>query len=81
MKLKTSLILAISLTLLSTICWEIYWRSQGLKPNIDDNKNLNILLNQQELDELKVLLKSIPTRPKQMKLLSYEMIEFKTFYN
>lgn len=40
MHLKHSLIIAITLGLLSVIAWELYWRSQGLEPNIDDNKNL-----------------------------------------
>jgi hypothetical protein len=40
MKLKKTLIIAIGMTLIATIAWEMYWRSQGLLPNIDDNKNL-----------------------------------------
>src|SRR5690606_17931325 len=40
MNLKTSLLIAVTLGLLSVLAWETYWRSQGLKPNIDDNKNL-----------------------------------------
>ena len=40
MHLKHSLIIAITLGILSVIAWELYWRSQGLEPNIDDNKNL-----------------------------------------
>lgn len=40
MNLKKSLSIAVILGLLSVIAWELYWRSQGLMPNIDDNKNL-----------------------------------------
>jgi hypothetical protein len=40
MKLKLTLIVAITITVIATISWESYWRSQGLQPNIDDNKNL-----------------------------------------
>lgn len=40
MHLKQSLIIAITLGLLSVIAWEFYWRSQGHRPNIDDNKDL-----------------------------------------
>ena len=40
MELKKSLIVAVILGLLSVTAWELYWRSQGLMPNIDDNKNL-----------------------------------------
>lgn len=40
MQLKQSLIIAIILGILSVTAWEIYWRSQGIEPNIDDNKNL-----------------------------------------
>lgn len=40
MQLKQSLIIAITLGIISISAWELYWRSQGLLPNIDDNKNL-----------------------------------------
>lgn len=40
MNLKKSLIIAVVLGLLSVVAWELYWRSQGHTPNIDDNKNL-----------------------------------------
>jgi hypothetical protein len=40
MKLKLSLIIALALSALSITIWELYWRSQGLQPNIDDNKDL-----------------------------------------
>ena len=40
MQLKQSFILAIILGLLSVTAWEFYWRSKGIEPNIDDNKNL-----------------------------------------
>lgn len=40
MNLKLSLIIALSVSLIATISWEIYWRSQGVEPNIDDTKNL-----------------------------------------
>lgn len=40
MKLKLSLGIAIVITIIATISWELYWRSQGMYPNIDDNKNL-----------------------------------------
>jgi len=40
MSLKQSLVIAIILSIIAITAWEIYWRSQGLLPNIDDNKNL-----------------------------------------
>lgn len=40
MHLKHSLLIAVTLGLLSVAAWELYWRSQGHRPNIDDNKNL-----------------------------------------
>ncbi len=40
MQLKQTLIIAISLGIISITAWELYWRSQGHLPNIDDNKNL-----------------------------------------
>ncbi|WP_339917591.1 hypothetical protein [Yeosuana marina] len=40
MQLKQTLIIAFALSIISISAWELYWRSQGLQPNIDDNKNL-----------------------------------------
>lgn len=40
MNLKQSIIIASILGILSIAAWEVYWRSQGHVPNIDDNKNL-----------------------------------------
>lgn len=52
MKLKLTLIIAVILGIVSITAWELYWRSQGHLPNIDDNKNL--WANQREkLDDIK----------------------------
>lgn len=40
MNLKQSLTIALILTILSTISWELYWRSQGLHPTLNDEKAL-----------------------------------------
>lgn len=40
MQLKQSLIIAITLSVLSLVAWELYWRTQGKIPNLDDDKNL-----------------------------------------
>ncbi len=40
MYLKQSLIIAITLSVLSLVAWELYWRSQGKIPDLDDDKNL-----------------------------------------
>ncbi|WP_136479839.1 hypothetical protein [Cognatitamlana onchidii] len=40
MKLKKSLVLAISITLIATVAWELYWRSQGFHPTLNDEKAL-----------------------------------------
>lgn len=40
MKLKQTLILAVILSLISITIWELYWRSQGYIPDIDDDKHL-----------------------------------------
>ena len=40
MKLKQSFLVALALLFLALITWEIYWRSQGYYPTIDDNKAL-----------------------------------------
>jgi hypothetical protein len=40
MKLKKSLIIAIAITLVATLAWESYWRSQGLHPTLNDEKAL-----------------------------------------
>lgn len=41
--MKKSFILAAVLGLLSVLGWEMYWRSQGHIPNIDDTNNLSAL--------------------------------------
>jgi hypothetical protein len=43
MGLRSSFILAAILGLISILGWEMYWRSQGLIPNIDDNNNLSAI--------------------------------------
>ena len=40
MKLKISLAIAISATLILTVIWELYWREQGYYPTINDEKAL-----------------------------------------
>jgi len=40
MKLKKSLIIALVLVITGIGTWEIYWRSQGFYPTIDDDKDL-----------------------------------------
>lgn len=40
MNLKQSLIIAVSLSFISIIAWEFYWRSQGYFPDMDDDKYL-----------------------------------------
>lgn len=40
MHLKQSLIVAVILSVLSITAWELYWRSQGKIPDLDDDKNL-----------------------------------------
>ena len=40
MELKKTFIFAILLSIVGLISWEMYWRSQGLYPNLDDNKDL-----------------------------------------
>ncbi|TNJ43203.1 hypothetical protein KFZ70_10950 [Tamlana fucoidanivorans] len=40
MKLKQSLIIAITITLIATIGWEMYWRSKGFHPTLNDEKAL-----------------------------------------
>ena len=40
MKLKTSLIIALSISIIGLIAWESYWRSQGYEPNLNDDKDL-----------------------------------------
>lgn len=40
MQLRKSLLIAVVLGILSGIAWEVYWRSQGKIPNIDDNRDL-----------------------------------------
>jgi hypothetical protein len=38
MNLKKSLIIALLISVIGIIAWELYWRSQDYTPNIDDNK-------------------------------------------
>lgn len=40
MNLKQSLFIAITLGIISVTAWELYWRSEGKVPDIDDNKDL-----------------------------------------
>ncbi|WP_431159374.1 hypothetical protein [Winogradskyella poriferorum] len=40
MQLKQSFVIAIVLGIGAVACWELYWRSQGVVPNLDDNKDL-----------------------------------------
>ncbi|PKA83095.1 hypothetical protein ATE92_1241 [Ulvibacter sp. MAR_2010_11] len=40
MNLKQSLIIALTLSIISLGSWELYWRSQGKIPDLDDDKNL-----------------------------------------
>ncbi len=40
MQLKQTLILAIILSIVSMTAWELYWRSQGYEPNLNDDKYL-----------------------------------------
>lgn len=40
MELKKTLIIAILLSIIGLGLWEVYWRSQGYYPNLDDNKEL-----------------------------------------
>ncbi|MCA0133818.1 hypothetical protein [Winogradskyella alexanderae] len=40
MQLKQSFIIALILGLGAVASWELYWRSQGVKPYLDDNKDL-----------------------------------------
>ena len=40
MKLKKSFLIALVISAIGLTCWELYWRSQGYYPNLDDNKEL-----------------------------------------
>ncbi len=40
MNLKQTLIIAVTLSVVSIVAWEVYWRSQGKIPDLDDDKNL-----------------------------------------
>ena len=40
MNLKQSIIIAITLGVISLVAWELYWKSQGKIPDLDDDKNL-----------------------------------------
>ncbi len=40
MNLKNSFLIAISLSVIGLASWELYWRSQGYSPNLNDDKTL-----------------------------------------
>src|SRR5690606_25678810 len=40
MNLKQSLLIAVTLSVISIVAWEVYWRNQGKIPDLDDDKNL-----------------------------------------
>ncbi len=40
MQLKKSFFIACVISMMSIVCWEIYWRSNGKIPDFDDDKNL-----------------------------------------
>src|SRR3970282_1032564 len=40
MELKKTLLITVVLSLIGLTIWEIYWRSEGYYPTIDDNKSL-----------------------------------------
>ena len=40
MNLKKSLIIAVTLSIVSLTAWELYWRSQGFRTDLDDNEAL-----------------------------------------
>jgi hypothetical protein len=40
MQLKQTLIIAFTLSILSLTAWEVFWRSQGVYPTLDDNEAL-----------------------------------------
>ncbi|MDR5590978.1 hypothetical protein [Christiangramia sp. SM2212] len=40
MNLKTSLLIALGLSLAAIVAWEIYWRNQGYFPNLDSDNEL-----------------------------------------
>jgi len=40
MHLKQSLIIAVTLVIISVTAWELFWRSQGVYPTLDDNEAL-----------------------------------------
>lgn len=40
MNLKQSLIIALSLSVMSLTAWELFWRSEGVYPTLDDNEAL-----------------------------------------
>lgn len=40
MNLKKSLFIAVALSVISIVAWELYWRSKGKIPDLDDDKNL-----------------------------------------
>ena len=40
MQLKQSLFIAFALSVICLGAWELYWRSQGYEPNLNDDKAL-----------------------------------------
>lgn len=40
MSLKKSFLIALTLLVIATVAWELYWRSQGYSPNLNDDKPL-----------------------------------------
>ncbi len=40
MQLKTSFSIALIISAIALVSWELYWRSQGYEPTLDDNKHL-----------------------------------------
>lgn len=40
MHLKNTLLIALTISMIWLVSWETYWRSQGKRPNLDDNKDL-----------------------------------------
>ena len=40
MNLKKSLLIALALGLVAITVWELYWRSKGYEPGLEDNKEL-----------------------------------------
>ena len=40
MQLKTSFLIALSISVIALTCWELYWRTQGKYPTLNDDKAL-----------------------------------------